>query len=76
MDPIALKLSPSSASDFKSCPQLFKYRALDRLPEPVSANAARGWLVHIVLERLFGEPPEARTPARAEALLEELWDEH
>ena len=76
MDRIALKLSPSSASDFKSCPQLFKYRAIDRLPEPVSANAARGSLVHLVLERLFAEPPEARTPARADALLEELWDEH
>ena len=68
-----LRLSPSSATDFKSCPQLFKYRAIDRLAEPVSGAAARGSLVHAVLERLFGEPPENRTPVRAEELLEALW---
>ena len=50
-----LKLSPSSVTDFKSCPQLFKYRAIDRLPEPVSGPAAKGSLVHAVLERYDGE---------------------
>ncbi|MEA2460439.1 MAG: putative RecB family exonuclease [Actinomycetota bacterium] len=70
-----LKLSPSSATDFKSCPQLFKYRAIDRLPEPVSGAAARGSLVHAVLERLFEEPPHLRTPERAEDLLISLWHE-
>lgn len=68
-----LKLSPSSASDFKTCPQLFKYRAVDRLPETVSGSAARGSLVHAVLERLFSERPAARTPGRALDLLEALW---
>jgi len=70
-----LKLSPSSATDFKSCPQLFKYRAIDRLSEPISGAAARGSLVHAVLERLFQEPPPGRTPQRAVALLEALWRE-
>lgn len=74
MDP-PLKLSPSSAGDFKSCPQLFKFRAIDRLPEPFSPAAARGSLVHGVLERLFKEPAEARTPANAERLLLELWND-
>jgi putative RecB family exonuclease len=69
----ALRLSPSSASDFKSCPQLFKYRAIDGLPEPVSGAAAKGSLVHAVLERLFAEPPQSRTPAHAQELLELLW---
>jgi putative RecB family exonuclease len=73
MDQMLLKLSPSSATDFKSCPQLFKYRALDRLPEPVSGPAARGSLIHAVLERIFAEPPENRTPMRAQQLLETLW---
>lgn len=73
MGELLLRLSPSSATDFKSCPQLFKYRAIDRLPEPVSGAAARGSLVHSVLERLFAEPPGARTPARAEELLDALW---
>ena len=70
-----LKLSPSSGTDFMCCPQLFKYRAIDRLPEPVSGAAARGSLVHAVLERLFAEPPHLRTPERAEDLLISLWHE-
>lgn len=69
-----LKLSPSSATDFKSCPQLFKYRAIDRMAEPVSAQAARGSLVHAVLERLFAEAPPLRTPERATHILEGLWE--
>lgn len=70
-----LKLSPSSATDFKSCPQLFKFRAVDRVSEPVSGLAARGSLVHAVLERLFQEDAASRTPERAEALLVALWAE-
>jgi putative RecB family exonuclease len=73
MEQAVLRLSPSSASDFKSCPQLFKYRSVDGLPEPVSGAAAKGSLVHAVLERLFAEPAETRTPARSQELLELLW---
>lgn len=68
-----LKLSPSSATDFKSCPQLFKFRAIDRMPEPISGAAARGSLVHAVLERLFQEEPLRRTPERAIELHDALW---
>ena len=75
MDETLLKLSPSSAADFKSCPQLFKYRSVDDLPEPVTPAQARGSLVHVVLERLFSEQPDARTPARAEALLAQAGQE-
>jgi putative RecB family exonuclease len=75
MEQAGLRLSPSSATDFKSCPQLFKYRSIDGLPEPVSGAAAKGSLVHAVLERLFAEPPENRTPARAQELLELLWNQ-
>lgn len=75
MERALLKLSPSSATDFKSCPQLFKYRSIDRLPEPVSPGAARGSLVHLVLEQLFAEEARVRTPARAEQLLHAAWAE-
>jgi putative RecB family exonuclease len=74
MEPL-LKLSPSSAADFKSCPQLFKFRKVDGLSEPISEAAARGSLVHAVLERLFQEPAETRVPERAVALLRSLWQE-
>ncbi len=75
MDQALLKLSPSSAGDFKSCPQLFKYRAIDGLVEPVSPAVARGSLVHAVLEHLFQEQKELRTPERADELLDALWKE-
>ena len=70
-----LKLSPSSVTDFKSCPQLFKYRTIDRVPEGVSGPAAKGSLIHAVLERLFMEPAPRRIPRQAEALLEALWQQ-
>jgi putative RecB family exonuclease len=75
MDDVLVKLSPSSATDFKSCAQLFKFRSIDRLPEPVSPSGARGSIVHKVLERLFLDEPHIRTPERALDLLHELWEE-
>jgi putative RecB family exonuclease len=67
-------LSPSRASDFMTCPLLYRFRVVDRLPEPPSPAAARGTLVHAVLERLFDEPAGGRTPAAARALLDPQWD--
>jgi putative RecB family exonuclease len=67
-------LSPSRAADFLTCPLLYRFRVIDRLPEPPSAAAARGTLVHAVLERLFDEPAPARTPAAARGLLRPQWD--
>jgi putative RecB family exonuclease len=67
-------LSPSRASDFMTCPLLYRFRVVDRLPEPPSPAAARGTLVHAVLERLFDEPPNGRTPAAARTLLAPQWD--
>jgi putative RecB family exonuclease len=75
MDDVLLKLSPSTAADFKSCAQLFKFRSVDRLPEPVSATGARGSLVHRVLERMFLDEPHRRTPERSIELLGKLWAE-
>ena len=61
--------------NFKSCPQLFKFRSVDRLPEPVSRAQAKGSLVHSVLEAIFALAPEQRTEAVAQELLEKLWNE-
>ncbi len=68
-------LSPSRASDFKQCPMLYRFRVVDRLPSPPSPAAARGTLVHAVLERLFDLPAGERTPANAIGLLPGLWAE-
>lgn len=67
-------LSPSRAGDFVTCPLLYRFRVLDRLPEPPSPDAVRGTVVHKVLEDLFDLPAAERTPERAESLLTPSWD--
>ena len=54
-------LSPSSFSAFKSCPLAFKFSYLDRLPQPPSAPASKGTLVHRALELLMLRGPADRT---------------
>ncbi|GAA1034474.1 RecB family exonuclease [Virgisporangium ochraceum] len=66
-------LSPSRAGDFKTCPLLYRFRTVDRLPEKPNADAVRGTLVHAVLDRLFDLPAAERTPGSAEALVEPEW---
>jgi putative RecB family exonuclease len=66
-------LSPSRAADFKTCPLLYRFRTIDRLPERPSADAVRGTLVHAVLEKLFDLPAEHRTPGTAEEIVAPEW---
>lgn len=71
--PVLGSLSPSRASDFMTCPLRYRFRTIDKLPEPPSPAATRGTLVHAVLEQLFELPPRDRTPEAAAALLEPQW---
>ncbi len=66
-------LSPSRAADFKVCPQLFKFRAIDRLEEPKSIYQARGTTAHLALQNLFDLPSERRTPEALHDLFREAW---
>lgn len=75
VEPRRPALSPSRAADFKLCPLLYRFRAIDRLPERPGHAQVRGTLVHAVLERLFDLPAAQRTPAAAVALLEPVWQE-
>jgi len=68
-------LSPSRALDFKNCALLYRFRVIDQLPEPPSLDAARGTVVHGVLEKLFDLPAEGRTTDAAAALVEPEWTE-
>jgi len=68
-------LSPTRASDFTACPLRYRFRAIDRLPEPADPAAARGSLVHAVLERLFDAPALGRSLEHARSLLPAQWDE-
>jgi putative RecB family exonuclease len=66
-------LSPSRALDFKTCALLYRFRVIDKLPEPPSLDAARGTVVHGILEKLFDLPAAGRTVAAAAELVEPEW---
>ena len=68
-----LALSPSRAADFKQCPLLYRFRAIDRLPEPPSTAQLRGSLVHAVLEQLYAMPSADRIYDAAMSLVDPSW---
>lgn len=68
-------LSPSRVGDFLNCPLLYRFRSIDRLPEPASPAAVRGTVVHRVLEQLFDLPATDRTPEQADTMLGPAWEE-
>src|SRR3954453_14468581 len=72
--PVVGCLSPSRAGDFMTCPLLYRFRVIDRIPERPSPAAVRGTLVHAVLERLFDLPAQGRTVAAAQELLDPQWE--
>src|SRR5215831_4158343 len=62
---IPVSLSPSSMGTFTSCPLAFRFGYIERLPEPPSAPASKGTLVHLALQHLMWRPPEERTVEHA-----------
>ncbi len=72
--PVLGSLSPSRAGDFMTCPLLFRFRTIDRLPQAPTPAATRGTVVHAVLERLFDLPAAERTVEAAAGLLAPEWE--
>lgn len=68
-----LALSPSRASDYTKCPLSYRYRAIDRLPEPTTLAQVKGTLVHAVLEDMHTLPREERTYPGAVKMLKPRW---
>lgn len=74
--PIKLEtLSPSRASDFKVCPQLFKFKAIDRIEVPPTIHQARGTTAHLALQWLFDLPATERTAETLYELFRKAWVE-
>ncbi|MFC5754341.1 RecB family exonuclease [Actinomadura rugatobispora] len=71
---VAGSLSPSRAGDFMTCPLLYRFRVIDRIPERPSQAQVRGTLVHAVLERLYDLPAGRRTAGEAVGLLAPQWE--
>lgn len=67
-------LSPTRVTSFTDCPLAFRFRTIDRLPEPSSPHAVKGTLVHAALEGLiWNHPPGSRTPEVAAGELDAAW---
>ncbi|WP_144127484.1 RecB family exonuclease [Catellatospora sichuanensis] len=67
-------LSPSRAADFKTCPLLYRFRSIDRIPEQPTPEQVRGTLVHAVLEKLFDSPAAQRTRPVADEMVTPQWE--
>ncbi|APT84755.1 RecB family exonuclease [Corynebacterium aquilae] len=72
--PKPLALSPSRASDYQQCPLLYRFRAIDRLPEPTTYAQITGTLVHAVLENLHQLPTPERTYPAAVKMIKPEWE--
>lgn len=57
-----------------TCPLLYRFRVIDKLPEAPSIDAVRGSVVHKVLETLYDLPTGARTHDQANLLLAPVWE--
>ncbi len=68
-------LSPSRAGDFKQCPLLYRFRAVDRLPETPSTAQIRGTVVHAALEQLYALPAAERDQGKARDLVSPAWEQ-
>lgn len=68
-----IALSPSRASDYQKCPLSYRFRAIDKIPEPKTVAQVKGTLVHAVLEQLHQSPREERTYPAAVAQLKPQW---
>ncbi len=75
-------LSPSRASQFKTCPKQFKFSNVDKIKEPTNLVQAKGTTVHQALEDLYDLPSSERTPEVLYNLFRKAWsnvrgnDEH
>lgn len=71
--PRPLALSPSRASDYKQCPLLYRFRAIDKLPESKTVAQVKGTLVHAVLENTHKLPREERDYPAAVKMIKPEW---
>ena len=67
--PKPLALSASRAADFRQCPLLYRFKTVDRLPEPKTRAQVLGTVVHTVLEELYTLEQAERAPQRAAELV-------
>jgi hypothetical protein len=73
--PFPTHLSPSSALEFRECPQSFLFQYLYNLRQPTSLVLAKGSMCHKALEHIFDLEPEERTLQNLQNMLRVHWNE-
>lgn len=74
--PMIKGLSPSSAAEFKACPQSFLFQYVLGLRQPTNPVLAKGIMIHTALERLYDLSPPERTLPTLKELLRRAWKEN
>jgi len=69
------QLSPSSAATFDQCPRRWRFRYVERLPDPPGREALVGTFAHRVLELLMQQHPGRRSKDDARRLARQAWPE-
>jgi putative RecB family exonuclease len=69
------RLSPSGAGTFEQCPRRWRFRYVDRLPDPPGEAAIAGSFAHRVLELLMQREPVERTVEAAKLIARQEWPE-
>ena len=69
------RLSPSGAATFDQCPRRWRFRYVDRLPDPPGADALVGTFAHRVLEHLMQQHPSRRDKDDARRIARASWPE-
>lgn len=67
------RLSPSGASTFTQCPRRWRFRYIDKLPDPPGESALVGTFAHRVLEVLMERDPAERTVEVARTIAADEW---
>ena len=75
MPDLPRSFSPSSAGTWDQCPQRWRYRYIQKLPDPPGEPALLGTFAHRVLELLCAEAAADRTVERARELAGQAWPE-
>ena len=67
-------LSPSRASQFKTCPKQFEYANVLKIKEPTNAVQAKGTTIHTALEILYDKKPHERTLENLQNIFRTEWN--
>lgn len=70
---LPLRLSPSRASDYISCPAKFYFKSILKMASPPTDAQVKGTIAHEAFEKVFDLPRGERTPEAAVLYVRPAW---